>query len=72
MTGYFKSLAASNFKGKEPEMGPEGGLPSNSSTFLRMIFCTNVISSAFSSYVLALVKNLYKKLVCKNCDEIDT
>jgi len=32
-----------------------------SSTFLRTNFCTNVVSAAFSCYVLALAKNSYKK-----------
>jgi hypothetical protein len=32
-----------------------------SSTFYVQIFCTNVVLAAFSSYVLALAKNLYKK-----------
>ncbi len=31
--------------------------------FYIQIFCTNVISAAFSSYILALVKNSYKKFV---------
>ncbi len=32
-----------------------------SSTFYVQIFCTNVVLAAFSSYVLALSKNLYEK-----------
>ncbi len=32
-----------------------------SSTFYVPIICTNIVSAAFSSYILALVKNLYKK-----------
>jgi len=32
-----------------------------SPTFYVQIFRTNVVSAAFSSYILALVKNLYKK-----------
>jgi len=32
-----------------------------SSTFYVQIFCANVVLAAFSSYVLALAKNLYKK-----------
>jgi len=32
-----------------------------SSTFYVQIFCTNFVLAAFSSYVLALAKNLYKK-----------
>ncbi len=35
-----------------------------SSTFYVQIFCTNVVLAAFSSYVLALSKNLYKKHAC--------
>jgi len=31
------------------------------STFYIRIFHTNVLSAAFSSYILALLKNLYKK-----------
>jgi len=38
-------------------------LPSISSTFYIQIFRTNVVSAAFSSYVLALAKKLYKKRV---------
>ena len=34
---------------------------SMSSTFYVQIFRTNVILAAFSSYILALAKNLYKK-----------
>ena len=33
-----------------------------SSTFYIRIFCTNVVSAAFSCYVLALGRNLYKNL----------
>ena len=33
--------------------------------FTRKFFCTNVISAAFSSYVLALVRNLYEKFARK-------
>jgi len=33
--------------------------------FYVRIFCTNVVSAAFSSYVLALAKNLYEKRVHK-------
>ncbi len=29
------------------------------------IFCTNVVPAAFSSYILALAKNLYEKRVQK-------
>ena len=32
--------------------------------FYVQIFCTDVISAAFSSYILALAKNSYKKCVC--------
>jgi len=39
--------------------------------FYVRIFCTKVVLAAFSSYVLALAKNLYKKLCTKNVDEID-
>jgi len=41
-----------------------------SSTFFARIFCTNVILAAFSSYVLALANNSYKKRA-QNVDEID-
>jgi len=33
--------------------------------FYAQIFCTNVVSAAFSSYNLALVKNSYKKCARK-------
>jgi len=43
-----------------------------SSTFFVLIFCTNVISAAFSSYILALSKNSYEKCArIINVDEID-
>ncbi len=35
-----------------------------SSTFYVQIFRTNIIFAAFSSYVLALAKNLYEKCAC--------
>jgi hypothetical protein len=35
------------------------------SPFYVQIFCTNVISAAFSSYVLALAKNSYEKRACQ-------
>ncbi len=40
-------------------------LVSISSTFYVQIFCTNVIPAAFSSYILALGRNLYKKCAHK-------
>ncbi len=42
-----------------------------SSTFYVHIFHTNVVSAAFSSYFLALSKNLYKKMRAYDVDEID-
>jgi len=36
-----------------------------SSMFYVQIFCTNVVLAAFSSYVLALGRNLYEKFVHK-------
>ncbi len=34
------------------------------STFYVQIFCTEIVSAAFSSYILALLKNLYVKRAC--------
>jgi hypothetical protein len=42
-----------------------------SSTFYVQIFHANLVSAAFSSYVLALGRNLYKKIHTFNVDEID-
>jgi len=41
----------------------EPALVSISSTFYVRIFRTNIVSAAFSSYVLAMAKNSYKKCV---------
>jgi hypothetical protein len=39
--------------------------------FYVQIFRTNVVSAAFSSYILALAKNSYEKSRAYNVDEID-
>jgi hypothetical protein len=38
-----------------------------SSTFYVRIFCMNVVSAAFSSYILPLLKNLYEKRARITC-----